>query len=100
MIKELANDIAEKGDFVLWAYWILMDNKQEIYVDYYYLDDPDLEKRPVSQKLAKYVEDVPAEYKTVADFDKKMSVNYPEFFRKMMMASDLLQLFKQENETI
>lgn len=86
LIKELSADIAEDGNVDVWAYWIVMDNGQEIYFDYYPLDDPESADDP--------------EYKSVADFDNKVAETYPNFFRKKIKAMDLLEIFKKENETI
>lgn len=86
LIKELSSDVAETGDFILWAYWFVMDNGQKIYFDYYYLDEP---------KLCHELDD-----KKVADFDKEVAKTYPTFLRKKMAASKLLEILKKENETI
>ena len=86
LINELSADIAEDGNVDVWGYWIVMDNNQEIYFDYYPLDDPELEKDP--------------DYKSVSDFDKKVFETYPNFLRKKIKAKDLLEIFKAENETI
>lgn len=86
LIKELSADIAEFGNEDVWAYWIVMDNGQEIYFDYCPIDDPEL------------ADDY--EYKSLADFDKKVAETYPQFLRKKMKSTDLLEIFKRENETI
>ncbi len=86
LIDELSADIAEDGNVYIWGYWIAMDNGQEIYFDYYPLDDPELENDP--------------DYKSVSDFDKKVFETYPNFLRKKIKAKDLLEIFKAENETI
>lgn len=78
LITELEEDINLFGDdLIVWAYWIVMSNYQELYVDYYFFDGDELE-----------------------DFDKKMSEEYEEFFRKKMLAIDLLDKFKSENELL
>lgn len=78
LISELEEDINLFGDgLIVWAYWIVMPNGQELYVDYYFFDGDELE-----------------------DFDKKMSEEYEEFFRKKMLAIDLLDKFKSENELL
>lgn len=86
LIKELSADIAEEGNVDVWAYWIVMDNGQEIYFDYYPLDDPESAVDP--------------DYKSVADFDKEVAKTYPNFFRKKIKAMDLLEILKKESETI
>lgn len=86
LIKELSADIEEEGNVDVWAYWIVMDNGQEIYFDYYPLDDSEFENEP--------------DYKSVSDFDKKVFETYPKFLRKKIKAMDLLEIFKKENETI
>lgn len=86
LIDDLSADIAEFGNEEVWAYWIVMDNGQEIYFDYYPLDDPELGNDP--------------DYKSVSDFDKKVFETYPNFLRKKIKAKDLLEIFKAENETI
>lgn len=86
LIKELSSDIAETGDFILWAYWFVMENGQEIYFDYYYLDEPDLSNVPDDKK--------------VTDFDKEVAKTYPTFLRKKMLASKLLEILKKENTAI
>ena len=78
LISELEEDINLFGDdLIVWAYWIVMPNDQELFVDYYFFDGDELE-----------------------DFDKKMSEEYEEFFRKKMLAIDLLDKFKSENELL
>lgn len=78
LISGLEEDINLFGDdLIVWAYWIVMSNGQELYVDYYFFDGDELE-----------------------DFDKKMSEEYEEFFRKKMLATDLLEKFKSENELL
>lgn len=78
LITELEEDINLFGnDLIVWAYWIVMSNCQELYVDYYFFDGDELE-----------------------DFDKKMSEEYEEFFRKKMLAIDLLDKVKSENELL
>lgn len=86
LIKELSADIDEEGNVDVWAYWIVMDNGQEIYFDYYPLDDPESAVDP--------------DYKSVADFDKEVAKTYPNFLRKKIKAIDLLEIFKKESETI
>ena len=86
LIKELENDIAEFGDEKVWAYWTVMDNGQEIYFEYCPLDDPELENEP--------------DYQSISDFDKKVSKNHPNFFRKIMKSSELLSLLKEEKDII
>ena len=78
LITELEEDInLFVDDLIVWAYWIVMSNCQELYVDYYFFDGDELE-----------------------DFDKKMSEEYEKFFRKKMLAIDLLDKFKSENELL
>lgn len=86
LIRELSADIEFLGNIDFWAYWTIMDNGQEIYFDYCPIDDPELVDNP--------------EYKSVADFDKEVAKTYPNFFRKKIKAMDLLEIFKNENETI
>lgn len=86
LIKELEKDISEFGDEKVWAYWTVMDNDQEIYFEYCPLDDPELENEP--------------DYQSVSAFDKKVSKNHPNFFRKIMKSSELLNLLKEEKDII
>lgn len=78
LIPELEEDITLFGSsLTVWGYWIVMPNGQELYVDYYFFDGNELD-----------------------DFDKKMSEEYGEFFRKKMLATDLLVKFKSENKLL
>lgn len=86
LIKELTADIAEFGNEDVWAYWVVMDNGQEIYFDYYPINDDSIEYE--------------LDYKSVEEFDKKVAETYPNFLRQKMKSQDLLDKFKQENETI
>lgn len=86
LINELEKDIAEFGNTDVWAYWNVMDNGQEIYFDYYPLNDPDEVNDP--------------EYISIEDFDKEVAKTYPSFLRKKMKSKDLLEIFKKENKII
>lgn len=78
LIDELEFDIEEYGsDLEVFAYWIVMPNGQEIYVDYYFIDGDELE-----------------------EFGEKLSEGYDQFFRKRMPAVELLKKFKEEKEIL
>lgn len=78
LINELEFDIEEYGgDLEVFAYWIVMPNGQEIYVDYYFVDGDELE-----------------------EFGEKMAEEYDQFFRKRMLAVELLEKFKKEKEIL
>lgn len=78
LIDELEFDIEEYGDdLVVWGYWIVMPNGQELYVDYYFIDSDELE-----------------------EFDEKVSEEYDQFFRKEMLAVKLLDKFRKEKEIL
>lgn len=90
LIDELKEDIAEHEAFeddelVVWAYWTILPNGREVYVDYYFQDDDDL------------FDDEDEKAKCVADFDKKMAEEYDNFARKLMPAKKLLEIFEEEN---
>lgn len=78
LIDELEFDIEENGDSLeVFAYWIVMPNGQEIYVDYYFVDGDELK-----------------------EFDEKLSEEYDQFFRKKMPAVELLEKFRKEKEIL
>lgn len=78
LIDELEFDIEEYGaDLEVFAYWIVMPNGQEIYVDYYFVDGDELE-----------------------EFGEKLSEEYDQFFRRKMPAVELLEKFKKEKEIL
>lgn len=78
LIDELESDIEEYGtDLVVWGYWIVMPNGQELFVDYYFIDGDELE-----------------------EFDKKVSEEYDQFLRKAIPAVELLDKFKKEKEIL
>lgn len=78
LIDELEFDIEEYGnDLVVWGYWIVMPNGQELFVDYYFIDGDELE-----------------------EFDEKVSEEYDQFFRKKMSAVKLLDKFRKEKEIL
>lgn len=101
IIKDLESDICAYRmlgqDLIVWGYWIVMPNGQEIFVDYYYRDDDP----------ARFHLDIDIEYDEeddserlalkVADFDKKISEQYDEFFRKKMSGYELLEKLKEED---
>lgn len=83
LIDELKGDIYDEGnDMMVWGYWIVMPNGQELYVDYYYVDG-----------------DAPFGL-TIEQFDLKVRQEHGEFLRKKMPAAELLEIFKKEDETI
>ena len=86
LINELEKEIAEFGNTEVWAYWKVMENGQEIYFDYFPVNDPDEIGNP--------------EYRDIEHFDKEVAKTYPNFLRKKIKAKDLLEIFKKENETI
>lgn len=90
LIDELEDDIAyyeavEDSELVVWAYWTILSNGREVYIDYYFQDDDDL------------FADEDEKAKCVADFDKKMAEEYDNFARKLMPAKKLLEIFEEEN---
>ena len=90
LIDELEDDIAyyeavEDSELVVWAYWTILSNGTEVYIDYYFQDDDDL------------FDDEDEKAKCVADFDKKMAEEYDNFARKLMPAKKLLEIFEEEN---
>ena len=83
LIDELKGDIYDEGnDMMVWGYWIFMPNGQKLYVDYYYVDG-----------------DAPFGL-TIEQFDLKVRQEHGAFLRKKMPASELLEIFKKEDETI
>ena len=78
LIDELEFDVEENGDGLeVFAYWIVMPNGQEIYVDYYFVNGDELK-----------------------EFDEKLSEEYDQFFRKKMPAVDLLEKLRKEKEIL
>lgn len=104
LIDELRGDIAEceafeDDELVVWAYWTLLPDGQELYVDYYFQDEPegDFDIRfEHDDFFDDFNED--DEVKNVKDFDKKMAESYDNFARKLMPAKELLNFFEEENE--
>lgn len=86
LINELEKDIAEFGNTEVWAYWRLMENGQEIYFDYFPINDPDEIGNP--------------DYMSIENFDKEVAKTYSNFLRKKIKSKDLLEIFKKENKTI
>ena len=86
LINELEKDIAEFGNTDVWTYWKVMENGQEIYFDYFPVNDPDEIGNP--------------DYMDIENFDKEVAKTYPNFLRKKIKSKDLLEIFKKENKTI
>ncbi|WP_294832032.1 hypothetical protein [uncultured Lactobacillus sp.] len=86
LINELEKDIAEFGNTEVWAYWKVMNNGQEIYFDYFPINDPDEIGNP--------------DYMDIENFDKEVAKTYSNFLRKKIKSKDLLEILKKENETI
>lgn len=87
LIDELSDDIAdyeffEEKELVVWAYWTVMPNGQEVYVDYFYQDEDDMGQ----------------DGKKIADFDKEMAKSFDNFARKLMPAEKLLEILKEESQ--
>lgn len=106
LIDELKEDIAEHEAFeddelVVWAYWTILPNGREVYVDYYFQDDPEddfdirFEHDDFFDDFLDDEEDDDVKY--IADFDKKMAEEYDIFARKLMPAKKLLKIFEEEN---
>lgn len=82
LIEELKGDIYDEGDdMMVWAYWVFMPNGQELYVDYYYVDG-----------------DTPGI--AIGQFDLKVRQEHGVVLRKKMLAVELLELLKKEDETL
>ena len=86
LINELEADIAEFGNTEVWAYWKVMENGQEVYFDYFPINDPDEIGNP--------------DYMSIEKFDKEVAKTYSNFLRKKIKSKDLLEIFKKENKTI
>ncbi|WEV39727.1 hypothetical protein OZX56_00445 [Lactobacillus sp. ESL0684] len=84
LANNLADDISNCGNFVVWAYWYTTYDKQEVFFEYFYLDN--LEAAITNPK-----------YRSVAEVDQLVIAELPLFFRKKMEAVDLLQIFVKEN---
>ena len=102
MIDELEDDIAyyeavEDSELVVWAYWTILSNGREVYVDYYFQDEPedDFDIHFEHDDFLDDEEDDDVKY--IADFDKKMAEEYDNFARKLMPAKKLLEIFEEEN---
>ncbi|GHV97762.1 hypothetical protein lacNasYZ03_10570 [Lactobacillus nasalidis] len=85
LIEELKSDIAVEGVKTVWAYWVVMPNGQELYVDYFYVDD----EFPIRRFGP-----------SLKDFDLKMAEEFNSFNRKKMPATELLELLEKEDETL
>lgn len=106
LIDELKEDIAEheafEGDeLVVWAYWTILPNGREVYVDYYFQDEPedDFDIRFEHDDFFNgfFDDEEDDDVKYIADFDKKMAEEYDNFARKLMPAKKLLEIFEEEN---
>ena len=84
LIENLENDIQENGVSTVWAYSIKMPNGQDLFIDYFYVaGDPFRRFGP-----------------TLKEFEASLSKEYSQFARTKMPASELLEIFKKEDETI
>ena len=84
LIENLENDIQENGISNVWAYSITMPNGQELYIDYFYVaGDPFRRFGP-----------------TLKEFEASLSKEYAQFARTKMPAAELLEILKEEDETL
>ena len=101
-LMTLAEHEAFEGDeLVVWAYWTILPNGREVYVDYYFQDEPEddfdihFEHDDFFDDFLDDEEDDDVKY--IADFDKKMAEEYDNFARKLQPAKKLLEIFEEEN---
>lgn len=105
LIDELKDDIAYheafEDELVVWAYWTILPNGKEVYVDYYFQDelDDDFDVRFEHDDFFDdfFDDEEDDDVKSIADFDKKMAEEYDNFARKLMPAKKLLEIFEEEN---